>query len=465
MPLDPEVRKFLQAFQHIQMLAQQAVGDDLDDALQDALTEHLGVPAAKHAVVTRSVAAYRFADYDVALEKLAGPSSTIIGIGGGDQRQHMSFSDMVSNLWSKLPVGQVDWANSPTGPSSTRRIVQLGVRLFRYEGEPVAVFQRGPSRMNPETGMIEVLSSDPDRSNRLIDELQELSTTHSVLRGNIISLQMTGYEGEGDGYRFVPRPEVRAEDVILPEGRLDRIVAHVAGIAEHKDVLTRYGQHLKRGILLYGPPGTGKTHTLRHLLSITPEHTVILLSGRTLSLVGQATSIAKKLEPSIVVLEDCDLVAMDRGMMGESNPFLFEVLDALDGLEPASDVAFLLTTNRVDVLEEALTQRPGRIDLAAEIPRPDADGRRRLLELYAGEIGFSPSMLDEIAADSSAQTASFFKELIRRAVMLAAKDGSEPNDTHLRSALDELLGDNAALNSNLLGRGISSDEGPVGFGL
>ena len=46
-------------------------------------------------------------------------------------------------------------------------------------------------------------------------------------------------------------------------------------------------------------------------------------------------------------------------------------------------MAFLLTTNRVSDLEEALVQRPGRVDLAIEIPHPDAAGRERLFRLYA----------------------------------------------------------------------------------
>lgn len=466
MSQDLELRAFLQSFAQVQQLAQE-LAPAQGTPLTDVLGEHLGVPVGSQAVVSRSIPAYRFADFDVALEHLAGPDAEAIGIGGGDQRQHMSFSDMIGNNWARLPVGQVDWRNAPTGPNSTRRIIQLGIRLFDYAGQRVAVLQRGPSDMsNPQAGTLEALSNDPDLSNRLIDELQNLSVEHSVLRGNIVSLNLVGYEQEGEGYRFLPRPDVTAEDVILPDGTLNRIVAHISGIGEHRDVLTRYGQHLKRGILLYGPPGTGKTHTVRHLLSITPEHTVIVLSGRTLELVGQATSIAKKLEPSIVVLEDCDLIAMDRGMMGESNPLLFEVLDAVDGLEPASDVAFVLTTNRVDVLEQALTQRPGRIDLAAEIPRPNEAGRRRLLELYAEGVGFTPQVLDEIATDSDAQTASFLKELIRRAVLLAATAGTEPADAHLRAALDELLTDNATLMQSLLsgtgGRGSTDYGDPEG---
>jgi ATP-dependent 26S proteasome regulatory subunit len=48
----------------------------------------------------------------------------------------------------------------------------------------------------------------------------------------------------------------------------------------------------------------------------------------------------------------------------------------------ASDLVFVLTTNRVEDLEPALASRPGRIDLAVELPLPDAPARRRLLELY-----------------------------------------------------------------------------------
>ena len=59
------------------------------------------------------------------------------------------------------------------------------------------------------------------------------------------------------------------------------------------------------------------------------------------------------MQPAIVVLEDCDLVAMDRGFSDTGNPLLFEILDALDGLDSDADVCFLMTTNRVDVLEEA----------------------------------------------------------------------------------------------------------------
>ena len=81
----------------------------------------------------------------------------------------------------------------------------------------------------------------------------------------------------------------------------------------------------------------------------------------------------------MVVMEDVDLVALDRDEH-ESNALLFELLNEMDGMQEDLDVIFALTTNRADRLEPALAARPGRVDLACELPIPDADGRRRLLE-------------------------------------------------------------------------------------
>jgi cell division protease FtsH len=128
------------------------------------------------------------------------------------------------------------------------------------------------------------------------------------------------------------------------------------------------------------------------------------------------------------------------------------VLNEMDGLADDADVAFLLTTNRADMLEPALSQRPGRVDLAVEIPLPDAAGRRRLLALYGPRLDLSPAALDEAVARTDGTTASFSKELVRRAVLLAAENGRDrPTDDDLLAAVDELLSDRDALTRRLLG--------------
>ena len=60
----------------------------------------------------------------------------------------------------------------------------------------------------------------------------------------------------------------------------------------------------------------------------------------------------------MVVLEDVDLVAMDREYE-PTNAILFELLNGMDGLDEDHDVLFVLTTNRADLLEPALAARPG----------------------------------------------------------------------------------------------------------
>ena len=221
----------------------------------------------------------------------------------------------------------------------------------------------------------------------------------------------------------------------------------------------KYGQHLKRGVLLYGRPGTGKTHTVRYLLSRGEGATAILLSGGSLARISEAATMARALQPSIVVLEDCDLIAEDRSFGHGPQPLLFEVLDAMDGLANDADVAFVLTTNRVDMLERALAQRPGRVDLAVEIPLPAQAERVSLLRLYARGISFSPEALEDAAAGTEGTTASFARELIRRAVVAAALEHIPVADSHLAKAVDDLMADSAALTRSLLGSGSGGGTG------
>ena len=280
-------------------------------------------------------------------------------------RYHQTLADFVSGVHHTFPVGQVDYVSVATGPDTRRRTIGFGMRLFHFEGSPVAVFQRsGNPRYGQEHATVEVMASE-DLASALLDEARALATEHSVLRGQVISFESTGYGPESEGVTFLPRPDVTADQVILPEGSMDRITAHVSGIAEHADVLRRYGQHLKRGLLLYGPPGTGKTHTVRHLISTSPDHTAVVLAGESLAYVSLAANLARALQPAIVVLEDCDLVAEDRGMSPTGRPLLFEVLDEMDASTPTPTSPSARPTGWRRSSGLSSSARP--VDLAVEI--------------------------------------------------------------------------------------------------
>jgi hypothetical protein len=212
-----------------------------------------------------------------------------------------------------------------------------------------------------------------------------------------------------------------------------------------------------RGVRLFD-----RLTSLGHL----PEVTTVLLAGNALALVAAATELAHALAPAIVVMEDVDLIAEHRTMHVGPQPLLFTLLDAMDGLASEADVAFVLTTNRADLLETALSQRPGRIDLAVEIPLPDAPIRRRLLDLYAAGLPFSTEALDDAAVRCGGVTASFFKELTRRSVLIAADAGVPVGDDVLDAAVQEMLGDSERFTRAVLGGESHPDpsRGPWGGG-
>jgi ATP-dependent 26S proteasome regulatory subunit len=167
------------------------------------------------------------------------------------------------------------------------------------------------------------------------------------------------------------------------------------------------------------------------------------------------------------VLEDVDLIAEDRGYGDGSAPVLFELLDAMDGAAGDADLLFLLTTNRADLLEPALAARPGRVDIAIEIGLPDADARRRLLEVHGRglALALSEDDLAEAVQRTEGVTASFLKELLRRAVLEAVQD-TEPDapvpaitGAHLSAALDDLLDSTQGVTRALLG--VPADQSDV----
>ena len=122
-------------------------------------------------------------------------------------------------------------------------------------------------------------------------------------------------------------------------------------------------------------------------------------------------------------------------------PHCSRPLEALDGLDGDADVTFILTTNRPDLLERALAERPGRVDLAVQIGKPDLSGQLGLLELYAGRLLLSPAALQSAAESTEGVTASFAKELVRRVVLRAAREDRAPVDDDLAAEVTAMRSD------------------------
>lgn len=455
---DSEVRRFGRLFgeflTHVVEPAR-AAGDGRE-SLSDRLEQFLGVNPATLPVVTEHFLALEHATVQIAIEHLLerpGVSHELVGVAGGGRSfesltEILAMGEVHGTFW----LGAVDYAAVPVSVDEERTCVRFGLYLIDEGGRRSAVLLRGENPQHGQPAMLEVLAHEIGHAQQWLAELRAERARWNTLRSQVLSFEPSAFSPGAGPVRFVQRPDLSRAEVIMPDGLLERVERQVVGVAEHRDRLVTEGRHLKRGVLLYGPPGTGKTHTVRYLTGALREFTVVLLAGPAIQFVSEACALARTLQPALIVLEDCDLVAEDRSFTPGGNPLLFSLLDEMDGLGSDVDVCFLLTTNRVDLLETALAQRPGRVDLAVEIPLPDGAGRRRLLELYGRGIEVSDPDAEALVDRTEGVPASLIKELTRRATLLAAdRDSPLTTGADLHAAAQELLAAQEALTRRLLG--------------
>ena len=462
--MDEDVAGFATLFQRfMQQMSEVAWGEGISP-IRTLLDAHLGADSTALPVVSESFAPYDHANVQVALTAYLegeGRSHGILGLSG-QQRHFGSLADLLEITHGvRVRPGALDLVTLAVGPDDTLPCIQFGLFTIDDRGTPLVVLMRGPAEQHGlESVTLEVVAPESAAAHAFLAEIRGLMVELNVFRGQVVSFGESHMGRMGAGpVVFHRRPDLSRDQLVLPEGVLESIERHVFGIAEHRDRLRASHLHVKRGLLLHGPPGTGKTHTVRYLISRVRDHTVLLLTGGGLHMVRQACALARLLQPAVVVLEDVDLVAQERGMFpGHHNPLLFDVLNEMDGIGEDADVAFLLTSNRADLLEPALAARPGRVDLAVEIPLPDEDARGRLIELYGRGLDLRLAEGAAVVSRTAGVTASFVKELMRKAGLRAAveSDGAGPltvTDAHVQAALDELLAEGSVLTRILLGGG------------
>lgn len=447
-----EAAAFVQAVVALAQMADRAL-PVAGGELQRAIIDHLGAGADGFPAVSMSMPSIEHVNLQLAIDAFAesAESFEVIGLpGDAGNYGGLSITAIITGRWRGFDAVAPQYAALAADVEETVDCLRAGVLLTVAEGQPLAAMlfavERGPM---PELH-VEAVAADREVADRWLKEIEALAVEHNAYRGKVLSFSF-GRHGDF-GLQFMALPHVQRSDVILGAGELEAIEAHAIGIAEHAQELRSAGKHVRRGLLLYGPPGTGKTHTVSYIVGQMPGRTTIILSGPALRALGQAGTLARSFEPATVIIEDVDLIAMDRGHPGsEQNALLFQLLNEMDGLNDDADVLFVLTTNRVDQLEEALTARPGRIDQAIEIDVPGPQARRHLLELYSpGASDVDDALVDRLEGVSPA----FIKELSRRAELrrLRSTDASGG----LSEALDEMLAESAPVLLRTLGGGGAS---------
>lgn len=263
----------------------------------------------------------------------------------------------------------------------------------------------------------EAAANDSGRKMKFVDRTIIFSCPSAASRDAVLSelrkqaqalrhLQPGFFNSRWGGFdRVSDVPDRSMESVILKEGQMERIMTHLTRFRENEKTYKSIGVPFRTGIMFYGPPGSGKSSTAAVIANeLHMNLYYISLKGMDDETLINCTSRIPA--DSLVILEDIDSC---RGMKDretadsdkEDSVSISAILNVLDGLQSPPGVVFMLTTNRIEVLDPAIL-RPGRVDLMEELGYLNDYQLRGMVEYYTGSV---PDTLPHITEEDQISSA------------------------------------------------------------
>jgi ATP-dependent 26S proteasome regulatory subunit len=139
-----------------------------------------------------------------------------------------------------------------------------------------------------------------------------------------------------------------------------------------------------------------------------------------------AFEMAATAAPALLVLEDLDVGAGHRMLSASA---FGEILNAMDGPGRLPGVFVAATTNHLELLDPALSQRPGRFDVTLEAVEAPDDVRRRAVEAIAAELGVPDDEVTDVVARTKGYSMAEIAAIGQMAWLVAADTGEAPSLT------------------------------------
>jgi len=236
------------------------------------------------------------------------------------------------------------------------------------------------------------------------------------------------------GAEVVEKPTVKYTDVAGVEEQLASVREAVELPLKNPELFTKVGVQPPKGVLLVGPPGCGKTLIAKAVAHHT-DATFIRMVGSELAqkyigeggrLVRELFSLAVSKAPAIIFLDEIDAIGakrLDSSTSGdrEVQRTLMQLLAELDGFDSLHDVKIIAATNRPDILDDALL-RPGRFDRIVEIPLPDEQARKSIIEVHLSKMNTKRVKVNSLIEKTKGYSGADLKALCVEAGMIAIRN-------------------------------------------
>ena len=318
------------------------------------------------------------------------------------------------------------WGEHEEAP--TYSLVDLG------EGETVQVMNEGKIFVTSESGpMAFSVEVDGDGDIRLrINYRSGNKDTSEIAKGYLDRFidyawdnsPLRGKAWQAD-FSWISRTGV-IEEPYLTDQVKQKLDLHAHTFIRNLSRISETSLKSSRGIILSGPPGCGKTMAIKAMIESYPDMTFIVMTSEHLQrrCVHTIYDIARRLAPSVVVLEDIDSAGgLSRKVA--SHPILGEVLQALNGVSENKGVFTIATTNYVEDLDDALRDRPGRFDVIITIGLPDADARYPMLEslCHVNKLKPTEKELARLVSLTKDFSGAWLAEVFSTATLVAMQNG------------------------------------------
>ena len=234
---------------------------------------------------------------------------------------------------------------------------------------------------------------------------------------------------------YVQNPNVKWEDIGGLESIKEELREAIEWPLKHADLFTEADIVPPKGLLLYGPPGTGKTMIAKAVATNSEANFISIKGPELLSKwVGESEKgirevfrKARQASPCVIFFDELDSVASRRSSTaaGDSHVgdrIVSQLLTEIDGLQDLKGVVVIGATNRPDIVDEALL-RPGRFDRLLEIPLPDNDSIKEILNIHMARKPIDKTVdLDKLVALVKGFSGADIAALVNAAAMSAIKE-------------------------------------------